>query len=126
MSYERTDASIRLIVISAAIVLFGVLGSLVAAAALYRGRYDEHVTATGMKRQTSFTGGPFVQTSIARDWADASTASKRLTEYAWVDREAGIARIPIERAMEWIATHGVDGAMNTAPASRIKIEEPPP
>jgi hypothetical protein len=30
-----------------------------------------------------------------------------LTSYGWIDREAGIARIPIERAMEIVAANGL-------------------
>jgi hypothetical protein len=33
-------------------------------------------------------------------------AASRLTGYAWVDRSAGTARIPIERAMELLARQG--------------------
>jgi hypothetical protein len=35
-----------------------------------------------------------------------SAAAARLTGYAWVDRSAGTARIPIERAMELLAKQG--------------------
>jgi len=30
-----------------------------------------------------------------------------LFSYGWVDRDAGIVRIPIEEAMAWVAEHGV-------------------
>jgi hypothetical protein len=33
-------------------------------------------------------------------------AASKLTGYAWVDQSAGTARIPIERAMELLATQG--------------------
>lgn len=32
--------------------------------------------------------------------------AERLSTYAWVDREAGVARIPIERAMALLAARG--------------------
>jgi hypothetical protein len=35
-----------------------------------------------------------------------SAAAATLTGYAWVDRSAGTARIPIERAMELLAKQG--------------------
>jgi hypothetical protein len=37
-----------------------------------------------------------------------AAAAARLTGYAWVDRTAGTARIPIERAMELLAQQGWD------------------
>lgn len=33
-----------------------------------------------------------------------------LTSYGWVDREAGVVRIPVERAMQLVAERGLDGA----------------
>ncbi len=35
-----------------------------------------------------------------------AAAAAKLTGYAWVDRSAGLARIPIERAMELLAAQG--------------------
>jgi hypothetical protein len=35
----------------------------------------------------------------------------QLSSYGWVDRGAGIARIPIDRAMRLIVEHGVPGGM---------------
>ncbi len=37
--------------------------------------------------------------------------------YAWVDRRAGVARIPIERAIELLATRGLPGAAVPAAAA---------
>lgn len=38
-----------------------------------------------------------------------SAARQRLDTYGWVDRERGIARIPLTRAMEILATPSVPG-----------------
>jgi len=35
--------------------------------------------------------------------------NRTLTTYAWVDEEAGIARVPIERAMEMMSEKGLGG-----------------
>ena len=42
---------------------------------------------------------------------DALQASKqeRLRSYGWVDREAGVVHIPIERAIELLAERGLEG-----------------
>ena len=34
---------------------------------------------------------------------------ERLNSYAWIDRETGTVRIPIERAMDLVAERGVNG-----------------
>lgn len=39
----------------------------------------------------------------------------RLTSYGWVDRNRGVVRIPIERAMDLIAERGVPPATGVAP-----------
>jgi hypothetical protein len=36
-----------------------------------------------------------------------ATERRLLDHYAWVDQSAGVVRIPIERAMEWVATQGL-------------------
>jgi hypothetical protein len=42
-----------------------------------------------------------------------------LTEYAWVDREAGIARIPIKRAMEIVSQ---SSRLSTQPTNDDKVK----
>jgi hypothetical protein len=53
---------------------------------------------------------------------------KQLHSYGWVDEKAGVARIPIDRAMELIAQRGLpvcqQGCANTAAAGSQKA--PPP
>ncbi|WP_019143311.1 hypothetical protein [Noviherbaspirillum massiliense] len=47
---------------------------------------------------------------------------KRLNSYAWVDRQAGIARIPIQRAMELMAQRGVRRNVPEAPQEKAAQE----
>jgi hypothetical protein len=49
--------------------------------------------------------------------------NQMLTEYAWVDREAGVARIPIHRAMEIVAKN--PAALAPVPPSAPPNETPP-
>jgi hypothetical protein len=41
----------------------------------------------------------------------------QLTSYGWVDRSAGVARIPIDRAMELLAERGLPAAKPRAPVT---------
>ncbi len=50
---------------------------------------------------------PRLQSDPAGDLRDYQAAQRaRLEGYAWADRERGLVRIPIERAMEMIAARG--------------------
>lgn len=52
--------------------------------------------------------GPRLQASPAQDMREMLAAERRLLEhYAWVEPSAGVVRIPIERAMEWVVTQGL-------------------
>jgi hypothetical protein len=61
--------------------------------------------------------GPRLQTDPYRDLQELLGAENAILEsYGWVDQEAGIARIPISRAMELLAERGLparqsDGAV---------------
>ena len=52
--------------------------------------------------------GPGLQVAPAEDLLRIrATEQARLEEYVWVDRDAGLVRIPIERAMEIVAERGL-------------------
>ena len=51
---------------------------------------------------------PRLQASPTRDMQEMRrTENARLQSYGWIDQSAGIARIPIDQAMELLATHGL-------------------
>ncbi|HXI03463.1 MAG TPA: hypothetical protein VNI57_09840 [Candidatus Saccharimonadales bacterium] len=51
---------------------------------------------------------PRLQTNPRKDLADMRAEEDAvLDSYGWVDEKAGIARVPIERAVEMVAEHGV-------------------
>lgn len=63
-------------------------------------------------RQAVDPPGPRLQASPERDmeqWRAHQNALR--TSYAWRDRDAGIARIPVGRAMELLAEEGLDSGM---------------
>jgi hypothetical protein len=106
MSYEKQDASLRLIAIAAALVVFDVAASLGIGAWWYRARYGGADAVPATFRETSFTHGAEAQPDVVRAaQAVGATARERLETYGWVDRAQGVAHIPIERAMDLVA-HG--------------------
>lgn len=65
---------------------------------------------------------PRLQPSPERELAAyRAEQAARATSYGWVDREAGVARIPVERAMELLAARGLPAAGSTveAPAGEV-------
>jgi hypothetical protein len=86
---------VRAIVVAALAVAAAVTTSLVTAYLLRGSRAN---VATG---PPAIAGGVTLQPAPARDIAAYRAEKRRLISgYAWVDRERGIVRIPIERAME--------------------------
>ena len=102
--YERRDAPpVRLLGIAAGLV-GGVALCLAVSLALYVARNHDAPRTHETARQTSFRGSTHAQTDIAADWARQDRAVREhLGSYGWIDRRAGIVRIPIERAMELVA-----------------------
>ena len=96
--YEIEDAHPRLIRNVAAIVAGTIIASLVVVALLYHFGYKD---VSGRARQTSFTGAPEYRTSIATEWTGLDRDTDvHLHEYAWIDRQHGVVRIPIDRAID--------------------------
>ncbi|MBS2021000.1 MAG: hypothetical protein JST92_01210 [Deltaproteobacteria bacterium] len=48
---------------------------------------------------------------------DAEVAREKLTSYAWVDKKAGVVRVPIERAMELVIAEQDKAEKAPAPAA---------
>lgn len=103
VQYERSDVSLFVIgmVALGILVLLGVVPLImIGAFPLSRGDVDRHLAITPPE--------PRLQTAPASDLAAyLSRERKLLNSYGWVDREHGIARIPIEEAMRRLAQQGI-------------------
>lgn len=91
--YEATDASPRGILAVAAIV-FGVTVAVLAGTWLT-------LRAPRPSPDGSFTHGPKQITSIQQSWREIEAA--RADSYGWIDRDHGIVRIPVDRALQLVA-----------------------
>ena len=68
---------------------------------------------------------PDLQVASSRDYQEMRAAEEaQLHSYRWVDREAGIAAIPIERAMEILARRGLPAQNSPVKRSQSKQEQP--
>lgn len=120
MSQEHRDASLEVIGVSAGILVFLVLCGIGTSLWMYYAHNHGPGTPVTAGRQTSFHNGPEQQVSVLRDYAKVIKATdEHLDHYAWLDRKAGIARIPIERAMALTAA-----GVKPAPAPQVPAQVP--
>src|SRR5882672_1994141 len=83
------------------------------------------VTSTYVKNKFKDNGAPLLEEDERGQFRDfLLDQEKQLNSYGWVDEKAGVAHIPIDRAMELIAQRGLpvcpQGCANVAMASAPK------
>jgi len=105
VDYERSDLSLSAVAIVALgiLLLLGVAPLImIGAFPLARGDVDRHLSITPPQ--------PRLQTDPEADLAAYVRKEQHLlNSYGWVDREHGIAHIPIGIAMERLAQTGIPG-----------------
>lgn len=113
---EPTAGSPTLVVLSAGALAVGIAVVLVAAAWVSRRHDAVRPSLPPAGTALSFTHGPHERTSIARDWiAQDAAVREHLETYGWNDRAAGIARIPIDRAIELVSREAADAPHKDSP-----------
>jgi hypothetical protein len=109
--HERHDINIRWMAYCGVALVVLLVGSAVLMWWLFdsfdreRQRVD---TPTLTAESQPLPPAPRLQASPVQDMQEMLATERRLLDhYAWVDPSAGVVRIPIERAMEWVATQGL-------------------
>jgi hypothetical protein len=108
--YEKGDVHFRGVLIFAVALVVGVVLTL----ALVGGMIALLAQRSPSSMRASPTGTPSVvpppPVLQAQPWEDLrryrEEQSRILLDYAWIDRKAGIVRIPVERAMELVIERG--------------------
>ena len=73
--------------------------------------------------QTALPPEPHLQVESYADWAEMETAQDmELDGYGWVDEREGRVRIPVQEAMDRIATHGLPSFEATGDGSLLTPE----
>ena len=108
-TYDRSEPNVRFI------ALFGVASLLLLVVAILALQYYFDRT---LERQ--------VYTKVLAPESQAlvdlrAREDEELHSYRYLDREKGTVRLPIERAMELLATESAQGKLNY-PARRVKVE----
>jgi hypothetical protein len=126
--HERHDVNIRWMAYFGVVLVVLLVGSAVLMLWLFdvfnieSQRVD---TPTLTAESQPLPPGPRLQASPAQDMREMLAAERRLLEhYAWVDPSAGVVRIPIERAMEWVVTQGLPDWRETQGSPEEKPKAP--
>jgi hypothetical protein len=120
--YEKSDLQSKPIVIFGAILGVVMLLAFVAAYGMIHvfGWWDRPRLETPASPLATRTvpPEPRLQVEAPKDLKSLqATEQEVLTTYAWVSKEAGIARIPIERAMQLVLERGLAPAKPAPPAA---------
>lgn len=112
--YAPDSVSVRGIGMGGLFILAGIVFAIVAAfAATHAGNADRASTriAATPGKPPPIAGPVTLQPQPGQDIAQFRTEKQQLLEgYGWVDREHGIARIPIERAMQLLSKPAGEGS----------------
>ncbi len=106
---DRVD--LRGLAVGALVIAAAIAIALVAAYALMHGGSPPPRLAAGQRPPPEIRGDVRLQVDPAGDIARFSEEKRRLLEgYAWIDRDQGIARIPVARAMAILAADARAGS----------------
>ena len=130
--YEKRDVSVRGVAwfalgltISLAVIGLGGVG-------FFRLLAHAHPSSDAVSRialrPNMIAPAPRLQSDPASDLAKfEATENARLNSYGWVDKNAGIIRLPIERAMDLIAQRGLPtrgpGTQDASGVTAIQMQE---
>ena len=118
-SYQPTDVAPRNVLYMAGLLIAGILLSIALVAGLFvlLERYHRPPSRTGIERAVQIPPSPRLQVS---PWHDREMVEQRakpmLVGYDWTNKAAGRVRVPIERAMDMVASQGwPEPAQESAP-----------
>ena len=108
-----------------------IVATLLASYALFHSFYSTVMRARPKPSPLSFSREPTPEPRLSVNPGEELKAlhaeeTKLLEGYEWIDRERGIVRIPIERAVELIAQRGLPVRDNSKAAPAHNPTAPPP
>ena len=124
--YERTDAETGPLAVLAVSVGLLVLISLTGVAIMWRVMAYETHDDTGESRGSPLAGlrplppTPRLQITPSTDLKDIREQEHALlSTYGWVEKDKGVVRIPIDRAMDLLAERGLPHGKPEPPAKAV-------
>ena len=108
VSHEKSDVDLRRVSylgVGLTVLVLVVLALLLWLFSYFNARELRHGHAPqGVPKSAPETPAPRLQISPSTDMAEMRAAEdKVLTTYGWIDKDKGVVRIPVERAMEIFA-----------------------
>ncbi len=121
--FEQSDADPRLIAALAA----GVAAFLLVTPLVLLAVYSRALQSGSVALPDTLPPAPRLQSAPAIDLATLrATEDRILTTYGWIDRNAGLVRIPVERAIALTAEHGIPDWGKQQPAPTLPPRAPQP
>jgi hypothetical protein len=105
--HEQSEVSVRLIVVSLGFLAIGTFFVFLLVVGIFRYFYDTDKTGEALRQgvippEPRIEVAPFEQLQQLRAREDHI-----LNSYAWVDKNAGTVRVPIDRAIDLLAAKGL-------------------
>ncbi len=104
--HEQSEVSVRLIVVSLAFLAVATLFILLLVVGIFRYFYD--VDRTGTRTQPVIPPEPRIEVAPYEQLQQLRAKEDHvLNTYAWVDKQNGVVRVPIDRAIDLLAAKGL-------------------
>jgi hypothetical protein len=133
--HERTEVSVRLIVVSLAFLAVTTAIVFVLVVGIFRYFYASYSTEEATRlSQPVVPPQPRIEVAPYEEYQQLRAKEDHiLSSYAWIDKSSGTVRIPIDRAIDLLATKGLPShnylddilAGKKAPTPGKRPEEPP-
>lgn len=138
VTHERKDADvINLMMIALLLVLIIAICLMICAGVLHflnRGRETKLSPRAQMTKDVASFPVPQLIEHSGDEWKKTQSVQRKdLESYGWIDRPAGIVRIPIDRAMQLLVERGLPAAgagqtrlqlMQSRPQTDVQPNEP--
>jgi hypothetical protein len=107
--HEQSEVSVRLIVVSLAFLAVATAIVFVLVIGIFRYFYDTYSTAETMKlTQPVIPPAPRIEVAPYEQLQQIRVQDDHiLNTYAWVDKQNGVVRVPIDRAIDLLAAKGL-------------------
>ena len=129
LTHERYDMSFRPVIlfgvalVALTVVVLFLMSAFFASMAARRAHRDTPLSPLALSRP-QIPPEPRLQLTPNQELQQERQAEDALLHsYGWVDRAAGVVRIPIEQAMDLLATRGLPTRL-TAPAAQSEDKRP--
>ena len=122
--HETTDINTRGVAWSAVALAIVIVAVLCALRGLYGAFTNQRPSRSTDSRTNAPSSKPRLQIDEARDLSRLHEHEDTILDgYGWVDQKAGIARIPIERAMDIVAQRGLPAPPPGPGKTRLEIRQ---